>query len=58
MLSCTEDGISVGAGGGSFDILPSISLYVWFLTIEDLLFENGQGTYRYIYMCIYIYIDR
>ena len=37
MLSCTEEGMCVGVGGFMFwQILPSISLYVWFLEGFDL----------------------
>ena len=45
MLSCTDEGMCVGVGGFMFwQILPSISLYVWFLEGFDL----------YIYRCRYI----
>ena len=47
MLSCTEEGMWVGVGGFMFwQILPSISLYVWFL----------EGFHLYIYVYVYVYI--
>ena len=37
MLSCTEEGMCVGVGGFMFwQILLSISLYVWFLEGFDM----------------------
>ena len=47
MLSCTEKGMYVEVGGFMFwEILPSISLYVWLLYIYKFV----------VYICIYIYI--
>ena len=50
MLNCTEEGMCVGVGGFMFwQILPSISLDVWFLVGFDLYIIF---TYIYIYICI------
>ena len=52
MLNCTEEGMCVGVGDFMFwQILPSISLYVWFLEGFDLYM-----IYIYIYIYIYMYI--
>ena len=61
MLSCTEEGICVGVGGFMFrHILPSISLYVWFLEGFDLyilyIYVYIYKLYIYIYK-LYIYIN-
>ena len=43
MLSCTEEGKFVGVGGFMFwQILPSISFYVWFL---EGLYTHTQQIY-------------
>ena len=62
MVSCTEEGMCVGVGGFMFwQILPSISLYVWFLEGFDLyiifviLYYICIYMYIYIYICLYIY---
>ena len=49
MLSCTEEGIFAGVGSFMFwQILPSISLYVWFL--------EGFDLYMIFIMYIFIYV--
>ena len=50
VLSFTKEGMCVGVGGVMFwQILPSVSLYVWFFEGFDLY---------YIYIYIYIYINK
>ena len=57
MLSCTEEGMCVGVGWFMFwQILPFISLYVWFLEGFDLYVIYVVLSYIYIYVYIYIYI--
>ena len=63
MLSCTEEGMCVGVGDSMFwQILPSISLYVWFLEGFDLyilyicMYIINIYVYIYIYTYIHIYI--
>ena len=57
VLSCTEEGMCVGVGGFMFwQILPFISLYVWFLEGFDLYVIYVVLSYIYIYVYIYIYI--
>ena len=53
MLSCTEERMCVGVGGFMFwQILPSISPYIWFLEGFDLYII------LHIYIYIYIYIQQ
>ena len=55
MLNCTEEGMCVGVGDFMFwQILPSISLYVWFLEGFDL-YMIYISIYIYIFIYIYIY---
>ena len=50
MLSCTEEGMCVVVGGFMFwEILPAISLHVWFLEGFDLYILLYYIIY-YIYM--------